>query len=367
MNDIERACAVLTIDLDAVAENYRRLSARSGAAECAAMVKANAYGVGIDQVAPAIARAGCRKFFTASLDEGVRLRTLAPDIDIAVLNGVMDGEEETFDRHHLVPVLNDLGQIERWARRGRSDEPRAAVIHLDTGMCRLGLPPDEVDRLADEPMRLDGLDLRLVMSHLACAEDPAHAMNESQRKLFEAQRARLPAALASLANSAGIFFGAEYHLDLVRPGIALYGSNPLLGAPNPMVEVVRLQSKITQLRDVDSPQTVGYGAAHRVAGPGRIATVPVGYADGYLRSLSGRAFAAIGDTRVPLVGRVSMDLITLDVSALPPGRAEIGTTVDLIGGPCPIDEVAGWAGSIANEFLTGLGSRYARRYVGEGS
>ncbi len=367
MNDVERASAILTIDLDAVAENYRRLSARSGAAECAAMVKANAYGVGIDHVAPAIARAGCHKFFTASLDEAVRLRTLAPEIDIAVLNGVMAGEEETFDRHRLVPVLNDLGQIERWARRGLNDKPRAAIIHLDTGMCRLGLPPDEVDRLADEPARLDGLDLRLVMSHLACAEDPAHAMNEAQRKLFEVQRARLPAAPASLANSAGIFFGAEYHLDMVRPGIALYGSNPLQDAPNPMVEVVRLQSKITQLRDVDSPQTVGYGAAHRVAGPGRIATVPVGYADGYLRSLSGRAFAAIGDTRVPLVGRVSMDLITLDVSTLPPGRAEIGTTVDLIGGPCPIDEVAGWAGSIANEFLTGLGSRYARRYVGEGT
>ena len=365
MNDVERASAILTIDLDAVAENYRRLAARSGAAECAAMVKANAYGVGIDRVAPAIARAGCRKFFTASLDEGIRLRTLAPEIDIAVLNGVMAGEEETFDRHRLVPVLNDLGQIERWARRGLDDTPRAAIIHLDTGMCRLGLPADEIDRLADQPTRLDGLDLHLVMSHLACAEDPAHAMNEAQRKLFEAQRARLPAAPASLANSAGIFFSAEYHLDMVRPGIALYGSNPLLDAPNPMVEVVRLQSRITQLRDVDSPQTVGYGAAHRVAGPGRIATVPVGYADGYLRSLSGRAFAAIGDTRVPLVGRVSMDLITLDVSALPPGRAEIGTTVDLIGGPCPIDEVAGWAGSIANEFLTGLGFRYARRYVGE--
>jgi alanine racemase len=176
----------------------------------------------------------------------------------------------------------------------------------------------------------------------------------------------LPAAPASFANSSGIFLGAEYHFDVARPGIALYGVNPTPGRPNPMAEVVRLQGKILQLRDVDSPQTVGYGAAHRVAAPGRIATVPVGYADGYLRSLSNNGFAAIGDVRVPVVGRVSMDLITLDVTNLRQEQARPGTIVDLIGGPCPIDEVAERAGTIGYEILTSLGPRYLRRYCEEG-
>ncbi len=355
---------VLTIDLGAIASNYQLLSDRLGGVRCAAAVKADAYGVGAERVAPVLARAGCDTFFVATLDEALSLRELMPGPTIAVLNGAPVAGEADFLAHDLTPVLNDLGQIKRWAALARDHGRLDAMIHLDTGMCRLGLPAYEVERLAAEPERLDGLDLTLVMSHLACAEETEHPMNDEQRIEFDRLRQILPSAPASFANSAGIFLGPEFHYDLGRPGIALYGSNPLPGTPNPMAEVVRLQSKIVQVRDVDRPQTVGYSAAHRVVGSARIATVPVGYADGYRRSLSGRAFAAIGDARVPVVGRVSMDLITLDVSTLEPEQTRPGTAVDLIGGPCPLDEIAALGDTIGHELLTSLGRRYERRYIG---
>ncbi len=363
------AGAVLTIDLGAVARNYRLLRDRLRGARCAAVVKANAYGLGLARVAPALARAGCRDFFVATLDEGIALRDLLADAEIAVLNGLEPGREADFGNRRLVPVLNDLGQIERWrayARDQAHDQDELdAVIHLDTGMNRLGLPADEVERLAAEPERLRGVRPRLVMSHLACAEERDNPMNEAQRALFIARRECLPAAPASLANSSGIFLGPNYHFDLARPGVALYGVNPTPGRPNPMAEVVRLQGEIIQVRDVDRGQTVGYGAAHRVAAPGRVATVAVGYADGYLRSLGGRASAAIGGARVQVVGRVSMDLITLDVSGLTTTEARPGAMVDLLGGACPIDEVAAAGGTVGYELLTSLGERHERRYVGD--
>ena len=361
----DHAGAALTIDLGAIARNYCTLRERLGGVTCAGVVKGNAYGLGVAKIAPLLARQGCEKFFVANLDEAIELRGLLPGPFIAVLNGLLAGSEAIFTDHDLLPVLNDLAQIERWAAHSRSlnDKPLAAVIQLDTGMNRLGLPPSESRRLAAEPQRLDGLRLILVMSHLACAEDPDNPMNGSQRRTFDDLRALLPAAAASFANSAGVFLGADYHYDLGRPGVALYGVNPTPGHPNPMVEVVCLHSKIIQLRDVDRPQTVGYGASHRVAAKGRIATVPVGYADGYLRSLGDHAFAAIGDVRVPVVGRVSMDLITLDVSALAPDQALPGTTVQLIGGVCPIDELAALGGTMAYEILNRLGPRFQRRYI----
>jgi alanine racemase len=356
---------MLTIDLGAVVANYQTLRDRLGGVQCATAVKADAYGVGVARVAPALARAGCEFFFVATLDEAVALRRLMPGPTIAVLNGAPLGAEAECLEHDLRPVLNNLGQIERWAALARDHGRLEAIIHVDTGMCRLGLPSAEVERLAAEPERLHGIDVVLVMSHLACAEDFHNPMNPRQRIEFDRLRHLLPAAPASLANSSGIFHEPNIHYDLARPGVALYGANPTPDKPNPMAEVVRLQSKIAQVRDVDSPQTVGYGAAHRVAGPARIATVPVGYADGYRRSLGGQAFAAIGGVRVPVVGRVSMDLITLDVSTLAPEQTRPGTTVDLIGGPCPIDEIAALGGSIAYELLTSLGHRYERRYIGD--
>ncbi|MDA1099611.1 MAG: alanine racemase [Proteobacteria bacterium] len=381
-----QAGAVLEIDLAALAANYQVLSRRAGTAECAAVVKGDAYGLGADQVGPLLARLGCRTFFVAHVGEGIALRqslrqTVGQDHDraeIYVLHGILPGTEEDFLAHGLIPVLNTLEQLDLWARKSRAQiSPTgasgagasgtgalAAALHLDTGMNRLGLSADDAMALAAAPARLAGIDLRFLISHLACADQPGHAMNPEQRQLFDRLRAALPPAPASLANSSAIFLGSDYHYDLVRPGVALYGVNPTPAQANPMREVVRLWGKIIQVREIDTPQCVGYGATHRATGPRRIATVPVGYADGYLRSLSGQGMGRLAGISVPVVGRVSMDLITLDVTEAPLDAAHPGALVELIGGGGEtIDAVAGRAGTIGYEIMTALGRRYHRRYL----
>lgn len=366
MPDNPFASATLTIDLDAVVTNWRLLRDRAPSAACAAVVKADAYGLGAARVAPALAAAGCQTFFVAYADEGVALRAALADwpaADIHVLGGLPATAAEAFLEHRLTATLNSLTDIDAWlAIQAAHGRQRPANVHIDSGICRLGLPPDELARLAESPERMARLAVPYVISHLACADDPAHAMNRQQLVSFAAARARLPWPRASFANSSGIFLGPEYHLDLLRPGSALYGINPLPGQPNPMAQVLRLQGRILQVRNVDTPQTVGYGATHRCAGPARLATVGVGYADGYLRSLSNSGHAYIGDVRVPVVGRVSMDLITLDVTAAAPHLSEPGMTVDLLGPHNPVDAVAAEAGTIGYEILTGLGNRYRRVY-----
>jgi alanine racemase len=356
------AGAVLEIDLDAVADNWRLLKMRVGASvECAGVVKANGYGLGARKVAPALWAAGCRTFFVAHLEEGVELRRVLPQAEIAVLNGLLGQTADEFAAHRLIPVLNDLGQLAAW--KGRAEK---AILHIDTGMSRLGLPLGEVAVLAAEPERLAGLDLAWVMSHLACADEPDHAQNPTQIAAFRAALARLPKAKASLAASSGILLGSDYHFDMVRPGVALWGVNPLPGTPNPMRPVVRLKARILQVRDVDPGATAGYGATHRMTGPGRLATVAAGYADGLLRSLSGSGTARIGSHVVPIVGRVSMDLIILDVTALPRESAEPGLWAEMIGPGHDVDAVAAEAGTIGYEILTSLGARYHRVYTGGG-
>jgi alanine racemase len=359
------ADAVLDIDLGALVGNWRRLGDRlKRGAVCAGMVKADAYGLGMTQVAPALAAAGCTLFFVAQLAEGVALRRLLPGHQIAVLNGLLPGGEGDFTVHRLIPVLNDLGQIAAWRRAGAG---REAILHVDTGMARLGLPPAELARLAADPALLDGVPLRAVMSHLACADEPGHPHNARQLAAFRAARAVLPAAPASFANSSGIFLGPEYHFDIVRPGAAVYGVNPQPGTTNPMAQVIRLKGKILQVRDVDTGDSVGYGSTHRREGPGRIATVAVGYADGWLRSLSNRGSVAIAGRRVPVVGRISMDLMTIDVTGLDPQATRPGCFAELIGPGNDIDAVAAAAGTIGYEMLTALGRRYRRIYSGVGA
>ncbi len=354
----------LTIDLDAIAANYEFLRRKAGGAECAAVVKADAYGLGIARVAPALAARGCRIFFVAHLDEGLALRALLPEAEIVVLNGAQPGAEARFADARLTPALNDLDALDAWAALGRARGALPAVLHLDTGMSRLGLPPAEIDALAAAPGRLDGIELRAVMSHLACSEEPDNPANAAQLAEFNSARARLPAAPASLANSSGILLGPDYRFDMVRAGAALYGINPRPGTANPMRGAIRLEGRILQVRDVDSPRTVGYGATHRVSGPTRVATVAVGYADGYLRSLGGQSGCYVGEIRVPVLGRVSMDLITLDVSTVPAGAAAKGARVEIIGAHIPVDDLAEAAGTIGYEILTGLGRRYHRHYIG---
>ena len=354
---------VLTVDLDALTDNYRTLRARLKGAACAGVVKADAYGLGVKRVAPALAAAGCREFFVAHLGEGLDVRAVTPrEANVYVLNGLLQGEEEEFRASGLTPVLNTLEQIQRWSEASRKvGKALSGVVHIDTGMSRLGLPPAEAATLMREPERLSAIDLRYVMSHLACAEEET-PLNQAQLREFEAFRSTFPNARASLANSSGIFLGAPYHFDLVRPGCALYGINPLPGRPNPVRQVARLDGKILQIHEVDPPRTVGYGATHRVTGRTRIATVAAGYADGWPRSLSGRGSAFTGEIRVPVIGRVSMDLTTIDISAAP--HLQPGDTVQLLGDRLPVDEVADTAGTIGYEILTRLGARYHRVYVG---
>ena len=361
-----RAGAILTIDLGALADNYRRLCSELNGVPCAAVVKADGYGLGLTRVAPALFRAGARSFFVAQLGEAIALRGALPEAaKIFVLNGLAAGPAAEFQAQRVVPVLNTLGEVADWRAAARRAEHRlAAALHIDTGMSRLGLPAGELDTLAAEPERFEGIELGHVISHLACADAPEHPLNAAQLAEFRAARARLPAAPASFANSSGIFLGADYHFDLGRPGVALYGINPTPGRPNPMRQVVRLQGKILQVREIDAPRTVGYGATHRAAGPTRVATVAVGYADGYLRSLSNRGSAWLGNQRVPVVGRVSMDLITLDVTGTAPDSAHPGALVDLIGPELAADDVAAAAGTIGYEILTALGQRYHRVYLG---
>jgi len=367
--------AVLTIDLDAIGANWRLLRARMGTAACAAVVKADAYGLGMIRVAPALAAAGCDTFFVAQLEEAIALRVLLPQAAIGVLAAPVHPCEAVYARHRLMPVLNSGHDIDAWGaftRENRggagADLPRA-ILQLDTGMCRLGLSPAEVDALAAHPAALNGIAPAWVMSHLACADEPEHPQNAEQLRRMRAALPRLPAPFAgapvTFANSSGIFLGADWHFDLGRPGYALYGGNPTPGLPNPMRPVVRLDGRILQVRDIDRRESVGYGATAAVEPGSRLATVAVGYADGWLRSIGGRGVAHVSGTPAPLVGRVSMDLIVIDVTKVPGGAAP-GDMVTLIGPDRDIDAVAADAGTIGYEILTSLGARYARTYTGTG-
>jgi alanine racemase len=360
-----RAGAILTVDLDAVRANYRLLRARAGGAVCAGVMKADAYGLGMAEVAPALAREGCHVFFVAHLEEGIRLRTLVPkDSTIYVLHGAMPGAAPECVAYELTPVLNDPGQVAEWqacARRAGRTLP--AALQVDTGMSRMGLTPPDFERLCADPTLLDGIRPVLLMSHLACADEPEHPLNEVQRIRFAAARARFPNVPGSLANSSAIFLGPGYHHGLVRPGAALYGINPHPGRANPLHQPVALHARIVQLREVQAGDIVGYGARFVASAPTRIATIALGYADGWLRALSKRGHAYIDGVRVPVAGTVSMDSITLDVSAIDPARLAPGTEVELLGPNQSVDAVANDAGTIGYEVLTRLGGRFERRYL----
>ncbi|WP_207478470.1 alanine racemase [Arenibaculum pallidiluteum] len=362
-----RAGAILDVDLSAVAANWRLLRDRVRPAACAAVVKADAYGLGAQRVAPALRDAGCRLFFVAHPDEGLALAGAVPAAEIAVLNGAVPGSEGDFSAAGIVPVLNSLDDLARWTRHAATlGRVLPAFIHLDTGMNRLGLAPAEQGTLAAEPERLRGVDLRGWITHLACAEIASHPLNADQAGRFRAALARLPGAPASLANSAGIFLGPDYHFDFVRPGCALYGINPTPGTPNPMLPTIKLRARILQVRPVDSPMTVGYGATHTVVRAGKVATIATGYADGYSRSLSGAGHVLVAGRPAPVIGRVSMDLITVDVTDVPEDAIRQGDFAELIGPHRTVDQVAAEAGTIGYEVMTSLGRRYWRRYLPDG-
>ncbi|MGQ7794107.1 alanine racemase [Faunimonas sp. B44] len=354
----------LTIDLSALVRNWRRLAGLAAAAECAAVVKADAYGIGLAAAVPALREAGCRTFFVALPEEGAKARALAPDAAIYVLNGFFPEAAALYRAAALRPVLGHRGEIESWASAAGG---APAALHVDTGMNRLGLRPDEAAALP--PGLAERAGIALVMSHLACADEPGHELNAVQLARFSALPLPHPAAHRSLANSAGIHLGTAYRFDLVRPGIALYGG---ASHPDALSEpVATAEARILQVRNASAGETVGYGAAERLARDSRIAILSAGYADGYPRSAGkGERPAAqvfVGGKRLPILGRVSMDLIAVDVTDLPESNVEPGGWAELFGPCMPIDDVAADAGTIAYELLTGLSRRAARRHADGGT
>lgn len=356
------AGALLTIDLGALAANWRLLAGRAAPAECAAVVKADAYGTGIEAAVPALARAGCRTLFVAHLAEARRARAAAHDTTVYVLNGLPPGAAPAFVAADVRPVLGSREEVAEWAAEG-GGKPYA--LHVDTGMNRLGMSVEEALVHTLPPPAL-------LMSHLAAAEVPGDPVNERQRAAFEHARAAFPGVPASLSNASGLFLDPAPVHDLARPGYALYGGNPTPGRPNPMRPVVRLEARIVQVREVEAGARAGYNGLWTAPGPRRLATLSVGYADGYPRAAGGTdakagrvqaGEATVGGVRCPLVGTVSMDLVILDVTDAPQHAARRGGTAMLIGDDLGVDEVGRRAGTIGYEVLTGLGSRYARHYI----
>lgn len=364
------ARAVLQIDLGALKANWATLNAASGSAECAAVVKANAYGLGIEEVVAALAREGAKTFFVATLQEALRVRAQVPGAIVYVLDGYLAGAGDYYAGFNIRPVLSSLGEIEDWSRFASTKGRRhPAAIHIDTGMNRLGLSAGEVDQLAARLDLLDPFYVAMLMSHLASADEADNPLNRTQLARFEALRRRLPERRASFANSGGIFLGPDYHFDLVRAGIAIYGGRAFVGAANPMRTVVRLIARILQVREAAPGETVGYGASYHLTRPSRLATIACGYADGFLRALSGDdahpgPVGYIGEHPVPVVGRVSMDLITVDVTDVPEHLVHRGGFVEVIGDRVTLDDLTDRAGTIGYELLTRLGSRVHRVYVG---
>ncbi|WP_280994267.1 alanine racemase [Ochrobactrum sp. 19YEA23] len=355
------AGGLLTIDLAALRHNYSAVAQHIAPTRAAAVVKADAYGLGAHRVAPAFYEAGCRDFFVAHLSEAIALRpVLNADATLYVLNGLQPGTEAACAREGIVPVLNSLEQVENWANLAASSGKKLpALLQVDTGMSRLGLSARELDRLADNLALLDGIDVRFIISHLASGDEPANPANASQLAAMRAALARLPKLPVAFANSGGSFLDKSYYFDLARPGVALYG----VGPKSAIVPVLTLSARVIQVRDVEKGAAIGYGGTYIAEGPMRIATIAVGYADGWFRALSNKGSAFYGETRLPIVGRVSMDSITLDVSALPEGTLKLGSLVELIGPHQRLEDVASQCDTIPYEILTALGNRYARFYV----
>ncbi|WP_445490335.1 alanine racemase [Rhodopseudomonas sp. RCAM05734] len=363
----QHASATLTVDLVALGSNYRRLADTVGPdVVCAGVVKADAYGLGARRVAPALHRAGCRAFFVAHLDEGLDLRQyLPPRTAIYVLNGLPVGGEGDCAAVGLVPVLNSREQVDAWSACARKlGRALGSVVQVDSGMSRLGMSAGDVAQwTAAGGAAAAGIDVQLVMSHLACADTPAHPANAHRLAQFEAIVRHFPQAQRSLANSSGIFLGPAFRQHLVRPGAALYGINPLPMRSNPMAAVVGLTARVVQIRDVGIDAHVGYGWDFRAAQPTRLATLAIGYADGLHRALGRGGALYFRGRRLPVAGRVSMDSLTVDLGDLPPDALTRGSEIEVIGHHQSIDDLALAAGTIGYEILTGLGQRYQRIYI----
>ena len=366
-NTAAQAGGILEIDLAALHANYRDLVARAAPAACAAVVKADAYGIGLEAAGRALVAAGCDTFFVALLEEARRLRAVVPKATIYVLNGLNPGTAEAYETIKARPVLGSRQEVEEWDQHARKSRAAPAAIHIDTGMTRHGLTPAEAHALADGLTPLS-FKPSLIMSHLACADDPGNPMTGKQTAAFRAIAARFPGVAASLANSAGLLAFPDTRFDLVRPGIALYGGAVFISGENPMRPVVRIQIRVIQVREAHFGDGVGYGSDRRINRPSRLAILSAGYGDGIPRGAGSSnqqmgAEVIIGGRRCPLMGRVSMDLMIADVTDLPDGAVRRGDLATLVGDGITLDDLGRAADTVGYEILTRLGRRYHRVYV----
>jgi alanine racemase len=365
----EEAGGILTIDLSAIEANYKALRSTATPAECAAVVKADGYGLGLEPVAKHLADIGCSVFFVADLSEGKRLRKVARHAAIYILNGLPQGTAQVFADHKLRPVIGSTAELAEWdAFTHATNWDGGFALHVDTGMNRLGVSVEEAAAIAPR-LNTANHGLELIMTHFVAAQFAENQRNQEQILTFRDIRALFRGVPASIANSSGIFLGSSAHLDLVRPGAALYGVNPTPGKPNPMKPVVDLKVRIVKLRDIAFGETVGYDATWTARRPSRIAIVSMGYADGFPRSQSGSdqkpgGTLLVGGKPCPIVGRISMDLIALDVTDLPAGSVKRGDFATVIGEGRDADAVGDMLGTIGYEVLTSLGRRNARIYKG---
>jgi len=363
------AIGVLTVDLDAIAANWRKLEKTAVPAECAGVIKADAYGCGLGPIARALAGAGCKTFFVATLDEARAARAAIPSAAIYVLSGFFQNSGDAFAKIDARPVIGDLHELAEWdVFCRRSGWAGGAAIHIDTGMNRLGFTV--ADALGIIP-RINSGDhgITLVMSHLACAENLHHPLNAKQLATFREIASLFSGVPASLSNSSGVFLGAPFQFDMVRPGAALYGVNPTPEADNPMQPVVELKARIAQIRNIERGESVGYGGTWTARRPTRLAIVSAGYADGYFRAGGSNdgtrgAEVMVAGKRCPVAGRISMDLMAVDITDLAHNAARRGHMVTLIGEGITVDELAHHFGTIGYEVLTSLGPRYARIHKG---
>jgi alanine racemase len=358
--------AEMVIDLEAIRENYRQLAALAGNGECAAVVKGDAYGHGMIPSAVALKQAGAKTFFVATGGDGVALRTVMAEATICVLGGFLPEEEEAFIAANLVPVLNSRNQIEEWrAVAQRLDRRLTSIIHFDTGMNRLGLLAEDAAWLRENVQVLSPIAPLCYMSHLSAADDLDFDRCESQRAAFLNATRELPGAKLSLANSAGSFLGVNFTFDIIRPGKATFGINPLMGRPNPMRQPAKVVAPIIQVKTMNRGAPVGYSSTYRLVEQAKIATVAIGYANGYSRAGSNRAAVFVSGFAAQVVGRVSMDLLTVDVSAVPDWALIPGSPVEILGPNVRDHDLAEACGTIEHEVLISLGHGCARRYVNE--
>lgn len=350
---------ILTVNLSAIRTNYNMLKARHAAGNIASVVKADAYGLGAKEVANALWQEGCRNFFVATLEEAIELRASLPDGFIGVFLGLFSGEEVEYAKYNITPTLNDVSQVESFLKSDSFANDTQMVIHVDTGMTRLGLSESE---LAKVSLKLKTLHPKLLISHLACANTAQHPKNEEQLSRFRTALAYLDNAQASLANSAGVFLPQEYHFDMARTGCALYGINPA-GGKNPMQQVVNLSAPIVQIRILDRDETIGYDATAKMKKSSHLAIAGLGYADGYSRLLGNIGHAYIAGYKVPVTGRVSMDLVALDVSDIPENILANINSAEFINNQQTVDDIAEACSTIGYEILTRIGNRVKREYI----